>query len=134
MSSTRAMRVVGTTLTAAVMFAGGTFSAAAAPSASISTRAVSAVVPMSGGIINSSCTSTNLRYGSRGDCVLLLQYSLNMLFGAGLATDGSYGPATTAAVYAFQARYGLTYDGKTGPQTWSRLQYCEYRMLNNLPY
>lgn len=38
-----------------------------------------------------------------------------------LASDGKYGPATAAAVTAFQRSHGLAADGKAGPQTQSKL-------------
>jgi peptidoglycan hydrolase-like protein with peptidoglycan-binding domain len=66
--------------------------------------------------------------------VATLQITLNGLFGAGLVVDGSYGSRTMAAVYAFQARYGLTQDGRTGPQTWSQLVWCQYRAEHGLSY
>ena len=38
-----------------------------------------------------------------------------------LAEDGNFGPATTAAVKAVQAFFGIAQDGIVGPRTWSVL-------------
>lgn len=57
-----------------------------------------------------------LRPGDRGVYVEELQRLLNKA-GASLEVDGSYGPATTAAVKAFQTAKGLTVDGIAGPRT-----------------
>jgi putative chitinase len=51
-----------------------------------------------------------------------LQVSLNKL-GAdpALVPDGSYGPATAAAVTRFQSAHGLEPDGRVGPKTWAEI-------------
>ncbi len=100
---------------------------AAAPSAT------TAVLPTAS-IISTDCRRTYLHYGSRGRCVTQLQFAMNLFFGLDLALDGIYGSATTSAVYWFQARYGLTYDGRCGPETWGKLLWVEYRFSHGLPY
>ncbi len=50
-----------------------------------------------------------------------LQKALNEYQGAGLELDGSYGPATQAAVKAFQQSAGLTADGDCGVDTTREL-------------
>ncbi|SDY39865.1 zinc D-Ala-D-Ala carboxypeptidase [Micromonospora pattaloongensis] len=42
-------------------------------------------------------------------------------YGAVLAIDGDYGPATKSAVTRFQQAYGLPADGVAGPQTFNRI-------------
>lgn len=61
-----------------------------------------------------------LSQGATGPAVVELQ---TLLTRAGHATirDGSFGPATRAAVVAFQAKHGLAVDGIVGPQTWAAL-------------
>jgi lysozyme len=61
-----------------------------------------------------------LTEGDTGPAVQTLQTRLNV-WGATLAVDGNFGPATLAAVKAFQAAQKLTVDGIVGPQTWSAL-------------
>lgn len=61
-----------------------------------------------------------LRYGSRGEAVRFLQARLNDR-GAGIAVDGSFGPATRTAVKALQGNGGLRTDGVVGPATWNIL-------------
>jgi N-acetylmuramoyl-L-alanine amidase len=63
-----------------------------------------------------------LAEGASGDAVVELRTRLSQL---GLTTDpdlaGSFGPATRAAVEAFQYRRGLRVDGACGSQTWNTL-------------
>jgi len=63
-----------------------------------------------------------MRVGSRGFAVTKAQHLLNAA-GAlpALVADGVFGPATRAAVVAFQARSGVTQDGILGPITGQRL-------------
>lgn len=66
---------------------------------------------------------TTLRYGDRGSEVLTLQQRLNVRVGAKLSCDSHYGPATEAAVRAFQQCAGLVADGIAGPKTQQALYY-----------
>ncbi|SET52631.1 D-alanyl-D-alanine carboxypeptidase [Nitrosomonas marina] len=59
---------------------------------------------------------STLSIGDRGPEVRHLQKRLNS-FGAEMKVDGIFGPATHAAVIAFQADKGLTPDGIVGPKT-----------------
>ena len=63
-----------------------------------------------------------LTVGDRGPEVKRLQQLLNARTGARLVVDGDFGPATKAAVVAFQAAKGLTVDGVVGKQTWAALR------------
>jgi peptidoglycan hydrolase-like protein with peptidoglycan-binding domain len=58
-----------------------------------------------------------LRQGSKGNAVKTLQQDLNKAMGSQLEVDGDFGPATKAAVEAFQRKHGLTADGEYGPQS-----------------
>lgn len=49
-----------------------------------------------------------------------LQMFLNWAIDAGLEVDGEYGPATEAAVKAFQKLYGLTIDGEFGEKSLAK--------------
>lgn len=57
-----------------------------------------------------------IKRGSKGKAVKILQVILG-----GLELDGSFGPATQAAVIAFQKKQGLDPDGVVGPLTWRAL-------------
>lgn len=56
-----------------------------------------------------------LRQGAVGDHVRELQRAL------GVTVDGQFGPATRAAVVAFQRRHSLLPDGIVGQMTWAAL-------------
>lgn len=63
-----------------------------------------------------------LRMGDNGPAVEELQRELSAALGTGIAVDGDFGPATKAAVLAFQKREGLKADGVVGPLTWGALE------------
>jgi peptidoglycan hydrolase-like protein with peptidoglycan-binding domain len=58
--------------------------------------------------------------GSQGHPIRTLQLLLRA-HGHNLTVDGMFGPATEAAVKAFQASKGMTADGVMSAQTWSNL-------------
>ena len=58
-----------------------------------------------------------LKPGDTGPEVVALQNALVGLGATGVTVDGNYGPATQAAVAAFQQAHGLTADGVVGPET-----------------
>lgn len=138
------VRALGALVLASTAVLGGTAVAVAVPSAAPAAppsgplgtppRPLSGAATVGTSFISSDCARTVLRYGSRGQCVVQLQLTLNVLYGERLAFDGSYGPSTTAAVYRVQARYGLTYDGICGPQTWATLLWALERARSGLPY
>ena len=57
--------------------------------------------------------SRTLRQGDSGPDVSYVQGRL------GISADGKFGPATAAAVRAYQSSHGLTSDGVVGPRTWA---------------
>lgn len=61
-----------------------------------------------------------LKEGDRGGWVSVLQSKLNA-HGQHVTVDGDFGPATKAAVEAFQKDHGLVQDGVVGPLTWKAL-------------
>lgn len=63
-----------------------------------------------------------LKYGAEGSQVKRLQRCLNKIIKAGLAVDGSFGPATLKAVKKFQKKYGLEVDGICGPKTRAKIK------------
>ena len=58
--------------------------------------------------------------GNQGHPILTLQFLLRA-HGHNLTVDGMFGPATEAAVKAFQTSKGMTADGIMSAQTWSTL-------------
>lgn len=58
--------------------------------------------------------------GAVSSAVKGLQYLLRA-HGHAIAADGSFGPATQAAVTAFQTAEGVPVDGIVGPITWAKL-------------
>ena len=65
---------------------------------------------------------TNLRNGSTGEPVSVLQTFLNNVLKTSLAIDGILGPKTTAAFKIFQSAHGLVPDGIVGPLTKAEMQ------------
>ena len=80
-----------------------------------------------------------LQEGETGIDVQALQYYLSVIsyFSDGavpdVTADGIFGPATTAAVRAFQELAGLPVDGIVGLQTWLRLEQAYQDILATLP-
>ena len=58
--------------------------------------------------------SPNLKKGSRGEQVRLLQQDLNYVMSLHLSADGVFGNNTYEALKSFQSRYGLVADGIYG--------------------
>jgi peptidoglycan hydrolase-like protein with peptidoglycan-binding domain len=71
-------------------------------------------------VTQTSAERRTLQQGSTGSDVHAVQRLLNV-DGAGLRTDGIFGPATERAVVAFQRKHGLAVDGIVGRETWTAL-------------
>ena len=89
----------------------------------------------SGTLSDGTWNGTVLRQGSTGSAVEQLQFWLNTLAQYDSAippvtVDGVFGSGTTAAVRAFQRKYGLTVDGIVGQTTWNEL-YDEFRSIQS---
>lgn len=61
-----------------------------------------------------------IKRGATGENAKLLQKDLNQ-FGCGLVEDGKFGPASVAALKAWQTKYGLTADGSYGPASYKKM-------------
>jgi peptidoglycan hydrolase-like protein with peptidoglycan-binding domain len=70
--------------------------------------------------LRSASCPQNIVEGQSGGCVATLQALLNGK-GQSIDVDASFGPATLAAVKAFQSAGGLTADGQVGPATKTAL-------------
>lgn len=62
-----------------------------------------------------------IRRGYAGEKARLLQQNLNY-FGCGLKEDGKFGPASVAALKAWQNKYGLQVDGSYGPKSYAKMK------------
>lgn len=76
-----------------------------------------------GALATHHSAGSTVRSGDSGTEVEYLQRGLKAADGADLATDGSFGDQTLAAVKAFQSSRGLASDGIAGPQTWNALKH-----------
>jgi len=67
------------------------------------------------GLATVRSSSMDLSVGASGPSVRTLQKLLNMFSQAGLTVDGDFGPATKAAVIAYQTKLHVPADGVWGP-------------------
>ncbi|WP_078900660.1 D-Ala-D-Ala carboxypeptidase family metallohydrolase [Streptomyces sp. SBT349] len=90
-----------------------------------STVALAGTVATAGTAHADGCYTWNrtLNQGASGEDVRQLQIRVSGYpgYGAVLALDGEYGPATAAAVRRFQQAYGLGADGIAGQQTFNKI-------------
>ena len=68
-----------------------------------------------------SVTVLQIKQGSKGNTVRSAQVLLRYRHGYNIDVDGDFGPATDAAVRAFQRAKGLGVDGVVGAKTWAKL-------------
>ncbi|OZV78790.1 peptidase M15 [Micromonospora echinospora] len=93
--------------------------------------ALAAVASLVGVTVTSSAAQADgcynwgrtLSSGMSGEDVRQLQIRVSGYpgYGARIAIDGAFGPATRSAVIRFQQAYGLSADGVAGPQTFNQL-------------
>lgn len=82
---------------------------------------------------------SELREGSEGDGVLILQYYLSYIANyvptvLAVDIDGSFGPATKDSVLSFQRTYGLPQTGIVNRLVWNKIQEIYYSQVQNIPY
>lgn len=106
--STRRTLISAVAVSAAVTMLGSAAATAAPMHSGVSTQAAAAtaVAPRPLYVSKDSAYSN----------IVSLQYLLNA-YSIKTAVDGSYGPATVAAVKSFQSKHGLGADGSAGPAT-----------------
>jgi peptidoglycan hydrolase-like protein with peptidoglycan-binding domain len=76
-----------------------------------------------GALVSRPARGTTLRSGATGSEVTYLQRGLTAALREGLVADGRFGPATGAAMRAYQSWRGLVADGVAGPDTWYALKH-----------
>jgi peptidoglycan hydrolase-like protein with peptidoglycan-binding domain len=91
----------------------------AATAPALAAMSAAAAVPAAIPLTSPSCPS-DISEGEINGCVTELQTLLNKN-GASLTVDGDFGPATLAAVEAYQNAHGLEVDGIVGPATKDEL-------------
>ncbi|TDU02138.1 putative peptidoglycan binding protein [Streptomyces sp. 846.5] len=113
---------IGVSLAATALALGlGMSGAGSATAASVRPAVVSPLATVSCGGHTTNEPITN-EYSTNSSAVYVLQCLLNLsLYYVTIAEDGSFGPATLAAVKRFQTCDDLTVDGSVGPQTWPAL-------------
>jgi zinc D-Ala-D-Ala carboxypeptidase len=91
----------------------------------VAATSLAAVVTVAGTAAADGCYTwnRNLSQGATGDDVRQLQIRISGYpgYGAVLALDGDFGPATRAALVRFQQAYGLGADGVAGPSTYNKI-------------
>ena len=80
-----------------------------------------------------------LSEGDSGEGVLNVQYYLSYIAlfvptVSATATDGAYGPNTSAAVRSFQKTYGLTESGVVDRLTWDTIENVYYGIVSEIDY
>lgn len=63
----------------------------------------------------------NIVYRQKNDRVKDLQMRLNVILGSRLEIDGSFGPATRAVVFAFQAKFAFKHQEFVDEEMWDKI-------------